>query len=144
MIVFLTNQLRHLLFGVGVEGRRFSDVIDDGNFSPKYDAILIRKLISLFIVFVMGQPQSRGAHLLEHRKICGPLSAPDCPAMIQPVLMHAHAVQIIVATIEKKAVRRIHVEPAEAQRLGDHVGEICAAINFGERLVEVGIRKSIP
>src|ERR1039457_2709282 len=69
MIVALPDELDKLLFGVGVKSGRFGDAIYERDLGPENNPILICQLISMIIVFVVRQTNSRSSKLFQQYKV---------------------------------------------------------------------------
>src|SRR5262245_11540576 len=104
MIVPLANQLNHLRFGICIERRRFGDVVNEGNFGPEKNAILISELVSVVGMLIVCKAHSCRAYFFDNGHIRDSLGIANGPTAVEPILMHVNAVQIEIMAVQKETV----------------------------------------
>lgn len=114
MVIILDDQLLKLAdtvfvgIGILVKDR------DKGNLRPDYEAQFITGIIEILGVLIMGQPDRIGSQLLDDRGIPAMLLFCQGIALIQQILVTAHAPQRRLNAIDDKALIRFTGERTHA------------------------------
>src|SRR6267154_6149705 len=95
-------------------------------------------------MLIVRKSQGGGPDFLQEHEIGLPLPIAQCPTTVEPVLVHIHAVEVIVSAVEEKAVVRIYAEIAEPERLADEIGQVRSVVNLGERSIQIRIVETVP
>ena len=134
MVVVLNNQLRHLLHAVVVGGGVLAHHADKRNLRPDDEAQLVAGIIEILGVLVMGQ-----ANGVDDTGVVVVVVPGEGVALVQPVLVAAHAPQRGQLAVEEEALLGVHGELPHAHHSGHLVIGLVAAQQGGGHRIEIGI-----
>lgn len=119
VVVVLHNQLRHLAEGVlpGL-GHVLGNV---GYLRPHHQALLAAQIAEILVVLAVGQPHRIGPHFQQQGDILLLLPAGDGIAHPLAVLVPGRAAQPAGASVEDKALLRVHGKAAAPEPGGNAV-----------------------
>ena len=95
-------------------------------------------------MLIMRAAHHRRANLLDERNVFRQIRIRHRPALVLPVLMFAHAVEMIRLAVQKKAQLRVHMIKAQAQGLLHGVHQFVGGMQLHDRAVQIRVQPAVP
>lgn len=123
VIEVLLDHLAELLLDVGGELLSVRDAVYQRDFGPDEEAVFVAEGVGVLGVRVVGEADAAGAHFEDEVEILLVIFARDGPAFVFAVLMAVGAAEGVFLVVEDEALVGIEFDGAEAEGLGDGIGD---------------------